>query len=138
MFDSSKVSDHFAIVPTGTIPKDKGSNAYRLWEAVVKRFIIAFGATAEAENVKRILRTSLDDERLEARAEGKTYKKKGWLELAGALDEASWREKFLPPLIDPEVSSDAVVKEGKTQPASPYDEDSLLAMMENVQESSGG
>ena len=84
MFDSSKVSDHFAIIPTGTIPKDKGSNTYRLWEVVVKRFVIAFGATAEAENVKRVLRTSLDGEGLQAQADGKTYKKRGgwsWLKL---------------------------------------------------------
>jgi len=133
VFDSSKVSDHFAIIPTGTIPKDRGSNAYRLWEVVVKRFLIAFGTTAEAENVKRTLRTSIEGEGLQAQAEGKTYSKKGWLELAEALGESSSREKFLPPLADPEVSSDAVVKEGKTQPPSPYDEDSLLAMMENVQ-----
>ncbi len=133
VFDSSKVSDHFAIVPTGTIPKDKASNTYRLWEVVVKRFVIAFGATAEAENVKRVLRTLLEGERLQAQAEGKTYKKKGWLELAEALGEASTKEKYLPTLVDPEISGDAVAKEGKTQPPSPYDEDSLLAMMENVQ-----
>jgi DNA topoisomerase III len=133
VFDFSKVSDHFAIVPTGAIPKEKGSNAYRLWEVVVKRFVIAFGATAEAENVKRSLRTLIDGEGLQAQAEGKTYSKKGWLELAEALGEASSREKFLPALVDPEISSGAVVKEGKTQPPSPYDEDSLLAMMENVQ-----
>jgi DNA topoisomerase III len=133
LFDSSKVSDHFAVVPTGAIPKEKGSNAYRLWEVVAKRFVIAFGATAEAENVKRTLRTSIEGEGLQAQAEGKTYIKKGWLELADALGETSSREKFLPPLVDPEISSDAVVKDGKTQPPSPYDEDSLLAMMENVQ-----
>ena len=133
VFDSSKVSDHFAIIPTGTIPKDKGSQSYRLWEVVVKRFVIAFGSTAEAESVKRVLRTSLEGERLEAQAEGKSYRKKGWLELAEVLGEASSREKFLPPLVDPEISSDAVVKEGKTQPPNPYDEESLLAMMENVQ-----
>jgi DNA topoisomerase III len=133
VFDSSKVSDHFAIVPTGAISKQKESNAYRLWEVVVKRFVIAFGETAEAENVKRTLRTSIEGEGLQAQAEGKTYSKKGWLELAEALGETSSREKFLPPLADPEISSDAVVKEGKTQPPAPYDEDSLLAMMENVQ-----
>ena len=133
VFDSSKVSDHFAIIPTGTIPKDKGSNTYRLWEVVVKRFVIAFGATAEAENVKRVLRISLEGEELQAQAEGKTYKRKGWLELAEALGEASTKEKFLPTFVDPEVSGDAVAKEGKTQPPNPYDEDSLLAMMENVQ-----
>ena len=133
VFDSSKVSDHFAIVPTGTIPKDKASDRYRLWEAVVKRFIIAFGATAEAENVKRVLRTHLGGEDLQAQATGKTYQKKGWLELAEALGESSTSEKFLPILADPEVSWEAEVKEGKTQPPSPYDEDSLLAMMESVQ-----
>jgi DNA topoisomerase III len=133
VFDSSKVSDHFAIIPTGIIPKDKGSNTYRLWEAVVKRFVIAFGSTAEAENVKRALRTSLDGEGLQAQAEGKTYKKKGWLELAETLGEASSKEKFLPALVDPEISGEAVVKEGKTQPPNHYDENSILAMMENVQ-----
>jgi DNA topoisomerase-3 len=133
VFDSSKVSDHFAIVPTGTIPKDKASERYRLWEAVVKRFIIAFGATAEVENVKRVLRTILGGEDLQAHATGKTYKKKGWLELAEILGESSTSEKFLPILADPEVSREAEVKEGKTQPPSPYDEDSLLAMMESVQ-----
>jgi len=66
-------------------------------------------------------------------AEGKRYKKKGWLELAEALGEASPKEKYLPTLVDPEISGDAVTKEGKTQPPSPYDEDSLLAIMENVQ-----
>jgi len=133
VFDSSKVSDHFAIVPTGTIPKDKTTNTYRLWEVVAKRFVIAFGATAEAENVKRVLRTLLEGERIQAQAEGKTYKKKGWIALAEALGEASAKEKYLPTLVDPEISGDAVAKEGKTQPPSPYDEDSLLAMMENVQ-----
>jgi DNA topoisomerase-3 len=133
VFDSSKVSDHFAIVPTGAIPKEKGSNACRLWKVVVKRFVIAFGATAEAKNVKRSLRTSIEGERLHAQAEGKTYSRKGWLELAEALGETFSREKFLPALVDPEISSEAVVKERKTQPPDPYDEDSLLAMMENVQ-----
>jgi DNA topoisomerase III len=133
VFDSTKVSDHFAIVPTGRIPTDKTSDTYRLWEVVVKRFILAFGATAEAENVKRVLRTLLEDEKLQAQAAGKTYKKRGWIELAEALGEASTKEKFLPPLVDPEISREAAVKEGKTQPPNPYEEDSLLAMMENVQ-----
>jgi DNA topoisomerase III len=133
VFDSSKVSDHFAIVPTGAIPKEKGSDTYRIWEVVVKRFVIAFGSTAEAKNVKRTLRTSIEGEGLQAQAEGKTYTKKGWLELAEALGETTSREKVLPSLVDPEISSNAVAKEGKTQPPSPYDEDSLLAMMEDVQ-----
>ena len=83
--------------------------------------------------MKRVLRTLLEGERIQAQAEGKTYKRKGWMALAEALGEASAKEKYLPTLVDPEISGDAVTKEGKTQPPSPYDEDSLLAMMENVQ-----
>jgi hypothetical protein len=50
--------------------------------------------------VKRVLRTSLDGEGLQAQADGKT-KKKG---VAEALGEASTKEKFLPILVDPKAT----------------------------------
>ena len=52
VFDSSKVSDHFAIIPTGKVANLSG-DAAKIFTLVVQRFLGVFMANAEFEDTER-------------------------------------------------------------------------------------
>jgi DNA topoisomerase-3 len=56
IFNNAKVSDHFAIVPTGTEPKGLDDKEQRIYELVAKRFIAVFYPAAQFEDTTRITR----------------------------------------------------------------------------------
>lgn len=136
-FNSAKVSDHFAIVPTGNSPSDSPTKATsdtaKLWNLVAGRFLSAFGDTALAAEVSRVLTCAETPEPLTARCSGKTYTKKGWLEIAQALGVTGNRKETVLPIVEDScISFDATTEKGETKPPAPYNESSILAMMENV------
>jgi len=57
VFNNAKVSDHFAIIPTGRMVKLSEQEA-KVYDMIVKRFIAVFFPQAEFENTKRI--TTID------------------------------------------------------------------------------
>ncbi|MFT7516710.1 MAG: DNA topoisomerase-3 [Myxococcota bacterium] len=53
-FDNSKVGDHFAIIPTGQLPKTTlGGDDAKIFELVVRRFLAGFMQPSKWENVVR-------------------------------------------------------------------------------------
>lgn len=52
MFDTKKVSDHFAIIPTGKMEKLTG-DAQKLFEMVMARFLAVFFPPAVFEDTRR-------------------------------------------------------------------------------------
>ncbi|HIG91024.1 MAG TPA: hypothetical protein EYQ77_01160 [Methylococcaceae bacterium] len=53
-FDNSKVGDHFAIIPTGQLPKTTlGGDDAKIFELVVRRFLAALMKPSKWENVVR-------------------------------------------------------------------------------------
>ena len=53
-FDNSKVGDHFAIIPTGQLPKTTlGGDDAKIFELVTRRFLAAFMKPSKWENVVR-------------------------------------------------------------------------------------
>ena len=56
IFQSAKVTDHFAIIPTGVVPKNLSGDDLVLWQTVVRRFIAAFMSAAVISQIKRITR----------------------------------------------------------------------------------
>lgn len=42
-FNSGKVTDHFAIIPTGADPEDLGANESKVYQLIRDRFVLAFG-----------------------------------------------------------------------------------------------
>ena len=56
MFDNSKISDHFAIIPTLQTPRQLNEIEQKLYDFVVKRFLAVFYPAAEFEVTTRITR----------------------------------------------------------------------------------
>src|SRR5262249_23604354 len=79
IFDDTKVSDHFAIIPTLQQPRHLNELEAKLYDFVVKRFLAAFFPPAEFLVTTRITRVA--DEPF--RSEGKVLVSPGWLAVYG-------------------------------------------------------
>ncbi len=138
-FDNKKVSDHFAIVPTGTIPVGLTDVEQRIYDLVVRRFVAVFFPQAEFEETVRI--TQVGDHAF--RTTGKVLVVAGWRAVWGQEAEAEEdRDKegsaSLPALSaadgDP-ARADVLgvdIREDATKPPARYNEASLLGAMENA------
>lgn len=89
--DDSKITDHYAIIPTGQLQELKHLNALqkKVFELVCRRFLSIFYPPAEYENVK--LTIAVESERFFASA--KALKKLGYLEVAGIPKKQEKSEK---------------------------------------------
>src|SRR5690606_34006591 len=81
VFDNTKVSDHFAIIPTPQPPKDGAlSDAeQKVYDLVVRRFLAVFFPAAEYLVTTRITVV----ERESFKTEGKVLVNPGWLAIYG-------------------------------------------------------
>jgi DNA topoisomerase-3 len=144
IFDDAKVSDHFAIVPTGVLPTapldgDDG----RLFDLVARRFLAAFHPSATWVKVERT--TVVEGEHFRSRA--RYLQDPGWRAVLGdTSDEAE--DAQLPPLVaataaqgaEPTEAANGVPVAGEayaleaeeTKPASRITEGRLLSLMENA------
>lgn len=129
VFNNAKVTDHFAIVPTGTIPESLTADEQAIFDMVVKRFIAVFYPAAEYEVTTRITRVEGEP----FRTEGKILRVPGWLEVYGkqATDKP---DENLPPVQQAErVHTERVeVKQDKTKPPARYTEATILSAMEGA------
>jgi DNA topoisomerase III len=135
-FDDAKVSDHFAIIPTGQLPGvHLSADDRRLFDLVMRRFLGNFHPPALWERVERV--TTVGEHRFRSRA--RTLVEPGWRLVAdggGEEDEVG----ALPPLRpgESEVSGVGVVAEGaeldadQTRPPPRISEARLLSLMENA------
>ena len=68
IFDDAGVSDHFAIIPTGTLPEEPlTGDDKRLFDLVVRRFLGAFHPPASWERVERVTEAAGHNFRTRAR-----------------------------------------------------------------------
>ena len=129
--DSSKVQEHYAIIPTKKIPTEaalaKLSGIERnLYEEVVRTTLAMFHMDYLYTETK--VTTNVNG--LPFFTVGKTERDLGWKALFGTSKEEKKEEKALPPLqLNEPVTSEIAIKEGKTQPPKPYTEGQLIAMM---------
>ncbi len=79
IFDNTKVSDHFAIIPTLVQPKHLNELEAKLYDFVVKRFLAAFYPAAEFLVTTRITRVAREP----FKSEGKVLVVPGWLAVYG-------------------------------------------------------
>ncbi|HTF36023.1 MAG TPA: DNA topoisomerase [Myxococcota bacterium] len=138
IFDNSGVSDHFAIIPTGTLPTSGLSgDDRRLFDLVVRRFLGAFYPAALWVRVERT--SEVRGERFRTRA--RSLQEPGWRAvLAGEAGEAGEDEAVLAPLRPGEdevrgvavraPAAEAVAEE--TKPPARITEARLLSLMENA------
>jgi DNA topoisomerase-3 len=139
VFDNRKVSDHFAIIPTGTIPHGLTDVEQKVYDFVVRRFVAVFFPTAEFEETVRT--TTVGEHAF--RTTGKVLVVAGWRAVWGQEAEAEEdKDKegaaSLPALAEkdglpPKAKVNEIfVKEDATKPPARYNEASLLGAMENA------
>ncbi|SAK41359.1 DNA topoisomerase III [Caballeronia calidae] len=128
IFDNSKISDHFAIIPTLQAPKSLSEPEQKLYDLVVKRFLSVFFPAAEYLVTTRITEVSGHH----FKTEGKVLVEPGWLQVYGR--EAAGEDGNLVPVQkDEKVDVEKVEAHGLvTKPPARYNEASLLSAMEGA------
>ncbi|MCL2657593.1 MAG: DNA topoisomerase III [Betaproteobacteria bacterium] len=133
IFNNAKISDHFAIIPTGSVPKSLSEAEAKLYDLVVKRFLSVFYPAAEYLVTTRI--TRVEGEAF--KTEGKVLVNPGWLAIYGKEGVGDDKEEAAPALVPVKpgetVSADEVlVKPNATRPPARYNEATLLSAMESA------
>ncbi|PIC62784.1 DNA topoisomerase III [Sporosarcina sp. P13] len=129
--DSSKVQEHYAIIPTKKTPTAAAIAKLaplerNLYEEVVRTALAMF----HRDYLYTETKVTTDVNGLPFFTTGKTERDKGWKELFSAPKKNATEEPSLPPLEREEtVQSEIAIKEGATQPPKPYTEGQLIAMM---------
>jgi len=135
-FDDTKVSDHFAIIPTGRLPGPSVSgDDSKIFDLVARRFLGNFHPPAVWERVERT--TVVVGERFRSRA--RTIMEPGWRSIGDAgTDEEG--VSSLPPLIPGQseaagvdvVMTNVEAVAEQTKPPPRITEARLLSLMENA------
>lgn len=83
--DDSKVTDHYAIIPTGQLTELNSLNSLQkaVFELIVRRFLSIFYPPAEYQNVKIIVAVAAEQKTEQFFASAKLLKSPGYLEIAG-------------------------------------------------------
>jgi DNA topoisomerase III len=137
IFDNTKVSDHFAIIPTLQAPSNLSEAEHKLYTLVVRRFMAVFFPSAEYQVTTRIT-TAVGHS---FKTEGKVLVKPGWLAIYGkeAADEVTdakegEKGQQLVAVKPGEMVRNEVAeaKALKTRPPARYSEATLLGAMEGA------
>ncbi|MCC7327549.1 MAG: DNA topoisomerase III [Burkholderiales bacterium] len=128
IFDNTKISDHFAIIPTVVPPKQLNEVEGKLYDLVVRRFLCVFYPAAEHLVTTRI--TRVDDEPF--KTEGRVLVNPGWLAVYGK--EAQGEEASLAPVLaDEKVATEKIDVVPLVTRAPPrFNEATLLSAMEGA------
>lgn len=132
IFDNSKISDHFAIIPTLQAPKSLTEPEAKLYDMVVKRFLAVFFPPAEFMVTTRISTVKNAGKSYSFQTNGKVLVKPGWLAVYGK--EAQEDDANLVPVTEGEVvrTESVDVNALKTKPPARYTEATLLSAMEGA------
>ncbi|MEN7528122.1 DNA topoisomerase III [Cupriavidus sp. DL-D2] len=131
IFDNSKISDHFAIIPTLQAPKNLSEPEQKLYDLVVRRFLAVFFPVAEFQVTTRITEVAGHH----FKTEGKVLVNPGWLVIYGR--EAQGKDdkdaNLVPVQKGEKVKTDKVDAVGlTTRPPARYNEATLLSAMEGA------
>lgn len=127
VFNNAKVSDHFAIIPTGQVPNELSQQEGAIYDLIVRRFLAVFYPPAEYEVTTRITRVEGEP----FKTEGRILVNPGWLEVYGrAVTEET--DSLLPPVTTGEtvqtIQTNTV--QGHTNPPPRFTEATILTAME--------
>jgi DNA topoisomerase-3 len=128
IFDNSKISDHFAIIPTLQAPGHLSEPEAKLYDLVVRRFLAVFFPSAEYLQTTRI--TTVREHQF--RTDGKVLQSPGWLAVYGK--SAQEESENLPPIAQGEKvkTLEARAAANQTRPPARFSEATLLSAMEGA------
>jgi DNA topoisomerase III len=135
IFNNAQISDHFAIIPTTTEPKNLDEMESKVYDMIARRFVAAFFPAAEFDITTRISTVAREHQ---FKTEGKVLTAPGWLAVYGrtTVDDGSPDSKALPAL-SPEDNAQARtlaadLHSETTKPPPRYTEATLLSAMEGA------
>ncbi len=131
VFDNSKISDHFAIIPTTTSPAHLDEFEYKIYELIAKRLIAIFYPLAQFEVVTRITRVGEHP----FKSEGKVLIDPGWLAVYGKEEqsEEDAQNRLVPLKPEEKPTAEAIdLKTLQTKPPARFTEATLLSAMEGA------
>jgi len=136
--DDSKVTDHYAIIPTGDLSNYGELNELEksVYDCIVRRFLAIFLPPAVYKNTKIDFR--IENEHFHTSS--KVLEKKGYLIVMNLKDEESQNDENtnitgldkIFKIGDIVALKDLYTKEGKTTPPSRYTSGSIILAMENA------
>lgn len=135
VFDSSKVTDHHAIIPTGVIPQGLSDNERHVYDLVARRFNSVF--YPDCQFATTTVMGKVGD--VEFKATGKEILQPGWRvvyaldQVAEEAKEKDDEEKVLPAFVKGETGPhEPTLTEKQTTPPKYYTEATLLRAMETA------
>ena len=129
VFNNAKVSDHHAIIPTGTSPVHLDEFERKIFDMVARRTIAVFYPPAQFEVTTRITHVEGDP----FRTDGKIIVDPGWLAVYGKEAAADDEQAIVS--ISPNESAKVLaieIKENETKPPARFNEATLLSAMEGA------
>lgn len=133
VFNNDKISDHFAIIPTGRFVKLQ-EDELKVFELVAKRFLAVFYPSAEFENTRRITTIDHGSESDNFLTTGKILTYTGWLAVYGRkVGVAAGKDELVPVQENEAVQTEHIeVKLEETKPPARFNEATLLSAMEGA------
>lgn len=133
IFNTAKVTDHFAIIPTGHVAKLSEAEA-KLYDMIVKRFIAVFYPNAEFEQTTRLTKISTESVTDVFKTEGRVLINPGWLAVYGRVPGVSAGKDELTAVTDKERAKLSALDllEEETKPPARFNESTLLSAMEGA------
>ena len=136
IFDNTKISDHFAIIPTTQAPKNLSEPEQKLYDLVTRRFMAIFFPPAEFLVTTRYTEVSGH----QFKTEGKVLTNPGWLAVYGkeVIEDKASKEgeaggNLVPVAKDEKVKTESVTAHTLfTKPPARYSEATLLSAMEGA------
>ncbi|QBE63074.1 DNA topoisomerase III [Pseudoduganella lutea] len=131
IFDNTKISDHFAIIPTGIAPKGLSEPEQKLYDLVTRRFMAVFFPAAEFQVTTRFTEVSGH----QFKTEGKVMTNPGWLAVYGkdTTDDKEGSGNLVPVAKGEKVHTENVNANALvTKPPARYTEATLLSAMEGA------
>lgn len=139
IFDDKKITDHFAIIPTGVVPNLEGNaNAKKIYHLIVRRFKEAFLPPQEYNETERF--TFIDNHAF--RSVGEEITNIGWKIIGDKEGESSTKkgDTLLPSVQDHSDVITLAVKsiQKKTTPPSRFNNGTLLNTMKFISRTLSG
>lgn len=136
IFDDKKITDHFAIIPTGNeLDPSASDQVKKIYYLIVERFKAAFLPPMEYSESERF--TFIENNAF--RSVGKTIINKGWKELIEAGEDEVKKKESKKDVILPTFENKTEIQlisvglnQGKTTPPKPYTNGTLIRTMQNV------
>ena len=129
IFDNSKISDHFAIIPTLQHPKTLNELEAKLYDLVVKRFLAVFYPPAEYLLTTRITRVAGEP----FKTEGKVLTSPGWLTVYGKEAQVDSDATLAAVKANEKVVTKEIrIVANQTKPPARLTEATLLSAMEGA------